>query len=409
MLLQRPSAAPSTPRARACAQRARSRAGLALVTPSLVAFALVAFALLLAAPAAVYAQADGDAAGGDAAAADSAQAATADSAATAEAEANLTDIQAIISNPGQYSNDIHEVKGSVTRIIDVAPSEMTTYILRSESGAEIRVKTREPKPEVNTTYRVRGLVQVEGFTRDATLTERNRTLVAAPGAPAPEETTAEAEGGGGGMPTWALLLLVVGGVVVVGFIGYYVLQGQQSSQPATVQGGDGRAGSGMGIEADATAVGGRSGGPSSGEIPGMRSESSSSLTSSGPATLRLKAPPKTMKFIPGKLVVSAGPDQGTEFRIAGHPAEEGNVVTIGRAKVEGERAFAHIQLGETYRTVSRIQAEIVQKDDGEVLLRNKSTTNPTLVNNEILPAEETVKLSDGDLIQMGELVMRYEV
>jgi hypothetical protein len=370
------------------------------------AHALAALALafaLLAAPAAVYAQADG-------AAADSAQAAAADSVAAAEAEANLTDIQAIIDNPGQYSNDIHEVKGSVTRIIDVAPSEMTTYILRSESGAEIRVKTREAKPEVNTTYRVRGLVQVEGFTREATLTERSRTLVTAPGAAEAEETTAEADDGGG-MPTWAILLLVVGGVVVVGFIGYYVLQGQQGGQPASAQGGgDGRPANGMGIEADATAMGGaRSGGSSSGDIPGMRSESSSSLTSSGPATLRLKAPPKTMKFIPGKLVVSAGPDQGTEFRIAGHPTQEGNVVTIGRAKVEGERAFAHIQLGETYRTVSRIQAEIVQKDDGEVLLRNKSTTNPTLVNNEILPAEETVKLSDGDLIQMGELVMRYEV
>jgi pSer/pThr/pTyr-binding forkhead associated (FHA) protein len=153
-----------------------------------------------------------------------------------------------------------------------------------------------------------------------------------------------------------------------------------------------------------------SGGSSSGmRSSGVRSESSSSLSSGGPATLRLKAPPKTMKFIPGKLVVSAGPDQGTEFRIAGHPTPEGNVVTIGRAKVEGERAFAHIQLGEAYRTVSRIQAEIVQQEDSDVLLRNKSTTNPTLVNNESLPPEETVVLTDGDLIQMGELVLRYEV
>ena len=146
----------------------------------------------------------------------------------------------------------------------------------------------------------------------------------------------------------------------------------------------------------------------------IKSESSSSTTDkpASPETLMFKAPPKTMKFIPGKLVIISGPDKGREFRIAGFPREEdnGNVVTIGRADVQGQRSFAHIQLGDTYRTVSRIQAEIIQKTDtNKVYLRNKSTTNPTQVNEQQVPPEESVELTNTDTIQMGELVLRYEV
>jgi predicted component of type VI protein secretion system len=115
-----------------------------------------------------------------------------------------------------------------------------------------------------------------------------------------------------------------------------------------------------------------------------------------------------MKYIPGQLVVATGPDQGKEFRIAGRSTPEGNVVTIGRAEVEGERAFSHIQLGETYRTVSRMQAEIIEKDDSSVVLKNKSTTNPTVVNDSQVPPDEAVQLGDGDMIRMGELMLRYE-
>jgi pSer/pThr/pTyr-binding forkhead associated (FHA) protein len=152
------------------------------------------------------------------------------------------------------------------------------------------------------------------------------------------------------------------------------------------------------------------GGDGDGDGAEQRIKSSSSSSGSGgggPATLKFKAPPKTMKFIPGKLVVAAGPDQGKEFRIAGHPTPEGNVVTMGRAEVEGERAFAHIQLGDTYRTVSRMQAEIVQKDQ-DIYLKNKSTTNPTMVNGDPVEAENMVELDDGDMIRMGEMMMRYE-
>jgi hypothetical protein len=143
----------------------------------------------------------------------------------------------------------------------------------------------------------------------------------------------------------------------------------------------------------------------------IKSESSSSQEpeeeSEGPETLKFKAPPKTMKFVPGRLVIAAGPDQGKEFRIAGRPTPDGNVVTIGRAEVEGERAFAHIQLGDTYRTVSRMQAEIIQQDQ-TILLKNTSETNPTMVNGDQVPAGNTVELQDGDMIRMGELMLRYE-
>jgi len=54
-----------------------------------------------------------------------------------------------------------------------------------------------------------------------------------------------------------------------------------------------------------------------------------------------------------------------------------------------------------------MQAEIIQQDD-KILLKNTSETNPTMVNGDNVPTGESVEIDGGDMIRMGELMLRYE-
>jgi hypothetical protein len=335
--------------------------------------------------------------------------------ALAQEQATVRDI---VNNPGRYVDTrVEGVEGVVTRHVDASSSDTKNYILQGDSGNEIRVKTTLEPPKRGARYTVEGLVSLSPFNREPLIVEQGRNQVSA-------SATASSESGAGegsvseqlqpGVGFSTIILYVLFGAVILGGLGYWAYtrtekQAEKAEEMtpsppnekpslSDTELGDGEASGGEGEKPSVE--------------PRIKSESSSSLDSSsdggGPATLKFQAPPKTMKFIPGKLVVAAGPDEGKEFRIAGHPTPEGNVVTIGRAEVEGERAFSHIQLGDTYRTVSRMQAEIVQEDQ-DIYLKNKSTTNPTMVNGEEVPPEEMVSLKNDDVIRMGELMLRYEL
>ncbi len=115
----------------------------------------------------------------------------------------------------------------------------------------------------------------------------------------------------------------------------------------------------------------------------------------------------TMRFMPGKLEVIKGENAGTTFRMAGYPTNDGtSVVTIGREKNTGPGEFAHIQLKE--RTISRKQAELLQKD-GKVSIKNLSKTNYTQVNGEEIPPEHTRELKGGEILTFGEVDIKYSL
>jgi predicted component of type VI protein secretion system len=332
--------------------------------------------------------------------------------APAEAQTSIKDI---VGNPGKYSDSEVKVVGSVSRHISSGGDETGTknYMLQADSGQELRVRTTEEPPGIGNRVSVQGLVTISPINREPVVIEQVRQSVGSGSQNSDASSSADALREG--FSTTTIFLIFGLGALVIAVLVYFGYASQEdSSQPASAP-TNGTPSSEPSTESSLkdTELGADEE-PSAGEpAPEQRikSESSSSSQeggdSSGPETLKFKAPPKTMKFIPGKLVVAAGPDQGKEFRIAGHPTPEGNVVTIGRAEVEGERAFAHIQLGDTYRTVSRMQAEIIQQDD-TILLRNKSNTNPTMVNGEQVEAETTVELEDGDMIRMGEMMLRYD-
>lgn len=326
-----------------------------------------------------------------------------------------TPIGEINGNPGKYRGQSVTVEGTVARHVDSGSNtETQNYILEDESGDEIRAQTTQEPPETGTQYRVEGLIEISPFNREPILEESNRSEISA--SPTQEGTTSS-ESLRQGFSTITVYLILGLGVLVIVVLAYFAYASQEDEPAYATPSDEGMSSSPEPTPADLSSSDfGADGEEADAGFPepsGQRIKSESSTSqdpeeeSSGPETLKFKAPPKTMKFVPGRLVIAAGPDQGKEFRIAGRPTPDGNVVTIGRAEVEGEKAFAHIQLGDTYRTVSRMQAEIIQQDD-TILLKNKSETNPTMVNGNQVPAEQTVELDGGDMIRMGELMIRYE-
>jgi hypothetical protein len=331
----------------------------------------------------------------------------------AQAQEQVT-IKQIVENPGKYSDQSVVVSGVVDEHVESSGGSNATmnYLLRGDTGETLRVRSTDEPPAVTAQVQVTGVVSISPFNQSPFIDEDNREVVAGESAPSGGGSVSEQLKPGIGFLPIALLTLL--GALIIGLVGYSIYSSSEKEAKKAADEARKRqeeelkkAASGLN-STDFTTT--EMGGDGDGDGAEQRIKSSSSSSGSGgggPATLKFKAPPKTMKFIPGKLVVAAGPDQGKEFRIAGHPTPEGNVVTMGRAEVEGERAFAHIQLGDTYRTVSRMQAEIVQKDQ-DIYLKNKSTTNPTMVNGDPVEAENMVELDDGDMIRMGEMMMRYE-
>lgn len=351
--------------------------------------------------------------------------------------AQTTSISDITGNPGRYQDQVVTVEGRVDRLIDsgsgnTGASRTKNYVLVGDQGSEIQAKTTQKPPSPGSRYRVKGLISISPFNRNPVIIEQSRTQLSSGQQRNQQDSSAELREG---LFTTSAFLLTGLGLLVAALIGYFAYASQETVSPRPTRSSADRpaetdeedegeesslASTEMRDEDTAVAADADSDvdldsgfpDPSSQQI---KSESSSSQTAGateekddgGPETLKFKSPPKTMKFVPGRLVIAAGPDQGKEFRIAGRPTPDGNVVTIGRAEVQGEKAFAHIQLGDTYRTVSRMQAEIIQQDD-TILLKNTSETNPTMVNGQQIPTGETMEIDDGDMIRMGELMLRYE-
>jgi hypothetical protein len=110
----------------------------------------------------------------------------------------------------------------------------------------------------------------------------------------------------------------------------------------------------------------------------------------------------TLQFLPGRLEIVSGRDDGREIRFVRTSGPDANVVTFGRA--EGA-AYRHVQLSEP--TVSRSHASMRYDGKGWVLA-NLSQTNPVMLNgNEVDVAADPVTLRDGDRIEMGEVIFRF--
>ena len=86
---------------------------------------------------------------------------------------------------------------------------------------------------------------------------------------------------------------------------------------------------------------------------------------------------------------------------AGHPD---CIVPITDTMTIGRSAECDIVLEAA--TVSR-QHAMLFPDAGEMLLLDLESTTGTWLNGVLLPPDEPVRLADGDLIQLGEVVAHY--
>lgn len=119
-------------------------------------------------------------------------------------------------------------------------------------------------------------------------------------------------------------------------------------------------------------------------------------------TLRFVRPDSTVRLMPGRLEVIGGGDEGEEIRFVTVQGEDGarTEMMLGRSPGEGPTA---VQLKQ--KTVSRTHA-VIRHRHGEWLIENLSTTNPTILNDEVMGVKERL-LTDGDRIEMGEVIFRF--
>jgi hypothetical protein len=109
----------------------------------------------------------------------------------------------------------------------------------------------------------------------------------------------------------------------------------------------------------------------------------------------------TLQFLPGRLEISTGLDTGREIRFVRSPGPNGTEVTFGRN--EGP-IYRHIQLRD--QTVSREHARM-EFAEGHWTLTNLSRTNPVAHNGRILRHSEEQQLTDGDRLEMGEVIFSF--
>lgn len=109
----------------------------------------------------------------------------------------------------------------------------------------------------------------------------------------------------------------------------------------------------------------------------------------------------TLRMLPGRLEF-VGDGTAADIRFVHCTAGPEQRVTLGRG--EGP-SYEHVQLRSP--TVSRMHAAMVYRD-GRWTIANLSDTNPLRLNGlELASDSAAVPLSDGDVIELGEVMLRF--
>jgi hypothetical protein len=120
------------------------------------------------------------------------------------------------------------------------------------------------------------------------------------------------------------------------------------------------------------------------------------------ATATSAAATGTLRMLPGRLEVVEGHPTDREIRFVAEPGLADQRFTMGRGEGPPNQ---HVCL--QGQTVSRLHAALTYHDGGWGI-ENLSSTNPLRVNGQAVDAADTmVPLTDGDLIELGEVVLRF--
>mgnify|MGYP006281157585 CR=1 FL=1 len=319
---------------------------------------------------------------------------------------NTVLIGEIRQNTDDYLNEVVRIEGVVTQY--VAGDEETTsfYTLRGDYGNLIDVRTSAGAPETNMKYRVRGVVGVDADSNRNRLyvSEEARTAIPpgedldndgipnesdnCPGVANPSQADTYGDNRGDacepGPPVtrqaWFWVLIGFG-VLLGGGLIYALIRRQPT--PSGPQG-----------TADPSRT-----------TQKQESTPEPKETVEDKTVKMHTAPQGTLKVLPGRFEVEEGLDSVPELRFYKQPGKVESEITFGRRQQDGD-PYSHIQLKSP--TVSSKQAKLVYSN-GDYRLINYApgSSNPTQVNDRKLDVNESVRLTDGDHITMGEVELRY--
>lgn len=303
-----------------------------------------------------------------------------------DAQANPVRVEEIRLDPDAHVNEIRTVSGVVDRLVSRGGSATTSYYLEDDFGHQIMVIPFAAPPARGERVAVTGVVTLDP-SGDPVLTLFDPTAAAPPpeAADGPSIGPAPATprpGPPSAPPVWWRRPLVLGGIGLglVLLFAFAYNRGRSGAPPPLV-----------------TA-------PLAGRhdvdfaTSALWPESDQQFDG---RTLRFTRPDPTVQLLPGRLEVIGGGDAGEVIHFV---AVHGETVEMmfGRSPGSGP---GNVELKQ--KTVSRTHA-IVRHRHGEWLLENLSMTNPTVLNDEILGVKERL-LTDGDRIEMGEVVFRFRV
>jgi HAMP domain-containing protein len=327
-------------------------------------------------------------------------------------------VRQIRTQPGHWENRIVVLEGMVERIAtgrNAGSADATKfYNLRDAFGDVIRVRTTGDVPDQRVLYRLRGAVSIDSR-GTVYVTEEARSVVplstvqgfqpnayqepvidaaALIEAPSQARATSQTLGlgmlstpsNGSGTAMWLIAGLAIG--ALGSLAAWRWLGGQQP------------------IRRSQQLASGAFGGTTHASGAGEFRNANDPFAAAPRATSALHEPVArpvfhngTVRVLPAWMEIT-GPSS-RPIRFFSPPAgAHGAEITFGR---EAGDPYGHVQLHE--QTVSRRQARLCVID-GRYDLENLSATNPTLVNDQPLVSGR-VPLRDGDLIRMGEVLLRF--
>jgi hypothetical protein len=284
-------------------------------------------------------------------------------------------IKEIFERPYDLAWETVILAGKVIKLTETEAISTKAYILRDDWGDEIKIITNKAAlPELDHRYLVTGMVFVDNTDKEnpeVNIFERSRQM--------PQEYTGQYPPG----KKNAKLVNVLFGIaavllVVIAVLAVFLISGKykDSITPASYS---------------------LSGFPES--TPAGYPEPSAYIEDS---SIRMAVPPEgTLKLLPARLEIVGGYDQFMDIRFYKHPVQEETEFIFGR--VPGTPYF-HFQLKSP--TVSAKHAKILWTN-GKYMLINYSTTNPTKVNGKTLDKDESVTLEDNNIIEMGEITLKF--
>ena len=269
----------------------------------------------------------------------------------------------------KYENEVVTIVGSIHKYVEHDKKTTNFYKLRDNWGDTILVRTSQELPDFEKRWAVTGVVSIEP-NGTIYISETSRTEVVAEKTTPPAPPSKPVKESLDPVLRYLIIAAVTIFVILVVILVFMMIKRLKTSEPA---------------------------------VTGTFNPAP--IDDVGKTVVMKKAPPGTLKLLPGKFIVLKGEEVHKEIRFQIPKDQTKKEFTFGRQEIPVQNPYGHIQLKES--SVSRLHAKVIYAPDG-VSLINYSTVNPTTLNTTSLAENETVNLKDGDIITMGAVEFKYE-